>query len=64
MNKFKFDIQKKNLSWEKLTFKECDNNTCNAKGEYRAPKSRFLLNEYFYSWSNGVWKINSWKNNF
>ena len=23
-----------------------------------------INNEYFYSWSNGIWKINSWQNNF
>ncbi len=48
MNKFKFDIQKNNLSWEKTSFKECDSENCSRKGEYRAPKSRVLLNEYFY----------------
>ena len=30
MNKFKFDIQKNNLSWEK-TFKKCDSYKCNEK---------------------------------
>ena len=48
MNKFKFDIQKNNLSWEKTHYKECDSPQCNEKGEYRAPKSRVMLNEYFY----------------
>ena len=48
MNKFKFDIQKNNLSWEKTYFKKCDSPKCNEKGEYRAPKSRVMLNEYFY----------------
>ena len=48
MNKFKFDIQKNNLSWEKTHFKKCDSPKCNEKGEYRAPKSRVMLNEYFY----------------
>jgi len=48
MNKFKFDIQKNNLSWEKRSFKKCDSDNCTAKGEYRAPKSRILLNDYFY----------------
>ncbi len=61
MNKFKFDIQKNNLSWEKRTFRECDNNKCNAKGEYRAPKSRVLLNEYFYFCLDHVKEYNkSW----
>ena len=48
MNKFKFDIQKNNLSWEKTHYKKCDSPKCNEKGEYRAPKSRAMLNEYFY----------------
>jgi len=48
MNKFRFDIKKNNLSWEKSSFKKCDSDKCNEKGEYRAPKSRIMLNEYFY----------------
>ena len=48
MNKFKFDVQKNNLSWEKSSYKKCDSNKCSQKGEYRAPKSKVLLNEYFY----------------
>jgi len=48
MNKFKFDIQKNNLSWEKTNYKKCDSPKCNQKGEYRAPKSRVMLNKYFY----------------
>ena len=48
MGKFKFDIKTKNLSWEKSFQKICDKNECNEKGEYRAPKSRIKLNEYFY----------------
>ena len=48
MNKFKFDIQKNNLSWEKTYYKKCDSPKCNDKGEYRAPKSRVMLNKYFY----------------
>ena len=48
MNKFKFDIKKNNLSWEKTHYKKCDSPKCNEKGEYRAPKSRVMLNEYFY----------------
>ena len=48
MNKFKFDIQKNNLSWEKTHYKKCDSPKCNEKGEYRAPKSRVWLNKYFY----------------
>jgi len=48
MNKFKFDIQKNNLSWEKTSFKRCDSDKCNEKGEYRAPKSRVNLRKYYY----------------
>ena len=48
MNKFKFDIQKNNLSWEKNSFKKCDSKKCNEKGEFRAPKSRIKLNDYFF----------------
>ena len=48
MNKFKFDIQKNNLSWEESNYKKCDSPKCNEKGEYKAPKSRVMLNEYFY----------------
>ena len=48
MNKFKFDIQKNNLSWEKTHYKKCDSPKCNEKGEYKAPKSRVMLNEFFY----------------
>ena len=48
MNKFKFDIQKNNLSWEKTHYKKCDSPKCNEKGEYRAPKSRVMLSKYFY----------------
>ena len=48
MNKFKFDIKKNNLSWEKNSYKECDTFKCQEKGEYRAPKSRLRLNDYYY----------------
>ena len=48
MNKYKFDIKKNNLSWEKTSFIKCDNLNCNEKGEFKAPKSRVLLNEYYY----------------
>ena len=48
MNKFKFDIQKNNLSWEKSSIKKCDTESCNESGQYRAPKSRINLNEYFF----------------
>ncbi len=61
MNKFKFDIQKNNLSWEKHSFKKCDAYKCNQKGEYRAPKSRIKLNEYFFFCLNHIKEYNkSW----
>ena len=61
MNKFKFDIQKNNLSWEKTNYKKCDSPKCNEKGEYKAPKSRVMLNEYFYFCLNHIKEYNkSW----
>ena len=48
MNKFKLDIQKKNLSWENTHFKRCDSKKCSKKGEYKAPKSRVMLNDYYF----------------
>ena len=61
MNKFKFDIQKNNLSWEKHSFKKCDSHECNEKGEYRAPKSRIRLNEYYFFCLDHVKEYNkSW----
>ena len=61
MNKFKFDIKKNNLSWEKISFKKCDADKCSEKGEYRAPKSRILLNNYFYFCLNHIKEYNkSW----
>ena len=61
MNKFKFDIQKNNLSWEKKHYKICDSPKCKEKGEYRAPKSRVMLNKYFYFCINHIKEYNkSW----
>ena len=61
MNKFKFDIKKNNLSWEKTHYKKCDSPKCNEKGEYRAPKSRVMLNKYFYFCLNHIKEYNkSW----
>ena len=61
MNKFKFDIKKNNLSWEKNSFKKCDSDQCLERGEYRAPKSRVLLNDYFYFCLNHIKEYNkSW----
>ena len=48
MAKFKFDIEKKNLSWEKKFPKICDREKCNKIGEFKAPKSRIKLNEYYF----------------
>ena len=48
MNKHKLEIQKNNLSWEKTSFKKCDKVDCNEKGKFKAPKSRILLNEYYF----------------
>ena len=48
MNKHKLEIQKNNLSWEKTSFKKCDKDGCNEKGKFKAPKSRILLNEYYF----------------
>ena len=61
MNKFKFDIKKNNLSWEQKSFKKCDADKCQEKGEYKAPKSRILLNEYFFFCLNHIKEYNkSW----
>ena len=48
MNKHKLEIQRNNLSWEKASFKKCDKVDCNEKGKFKAPKSRILLNEYYF----------------
>ena len=48
MNKFKHDIVKNNLSWEKTKLMNfCDHKNCSEMGEYKAPKSRLKLNEYY-----------------
>jgi len=46
--KFKYDIAQKNLSWEKYNPKLCDYRSCKDKGDYKAPKTRINLNEYYY----------------
>ena len=44
-----------------VTKKKCDSAKCSAKGEYRAPKSRILLNDYFYFCLNHIKEYNkSW----
>ena len=48
MAKFKYEIVKNNLSWEsKKPVCICDHDLCNELGEYKAPKSRLQLNEYY-----------------
>ena len=48
MSKHKIDIKKNSLSWEKSFFRKCDKDKCENKGEYKAPKSRLFLNEYYF----------------
>ena len=48
MSKHKIDIKKNSLSWEKAFFRKCDKHDCKKEGEYKAPKSRILLNEYYF----------------
>ena len=61
MNKHKIDIKKNHLSWEKTYVKKCDKQDCEKKGEFRAPKSRVMLNEYFYFCLDHVKEYNkSW----
>ena len=48
MAKFKHEIVKNNLSWEsKRPTCLCDHDLCTELGEYKAPKSRLQLNEYY-----------------
>ena len=48
MSNFKYNIAKKNLSWENFKIRICDHIKCKDKGEYKAPKSRINLNEYYF----------------
>ena len=48
MKKYKIDIKKNKLSWERNFFKECDKKNCKNEGEFKAPKSRLVLNEYYF----------------
>ena len=48
MTKFKYDIAKKDLSWEKKDPIICDHIECQEIGEYKAPKSRSNLKEYYF----------------
>jgi len=61
VSKFKFDIKTRDFSWEKTYTKICDKEECNENGEYKAPKSRIKLNEYYYFCLNHVKEYNkSW----
>ena len=48
MTKFKYDIVKNDLSWEKFKLKICDKLGCKDEGSHKAPKSRSNLDEYYY----------------
>ena len=48
MGKHKIDINKNVLSWEKTYFRKCDRNDCKNEGTFKAPKSRVLLNQYYF----------------
>ena len=48
MTKFKYDIVKNNLSWEKFKLKICDKADCKNEGSHKAPKSRSNLGEYYF----------------
>ena len=48
MAKFKYEIVKNSLSWEsKRLACLCDHDLCTELGEYKAPKSRLQLNEFY-----------------
>ena len=48
MIKFKHEIINNDLSWEKReTTYQCDYDKCKERGEFKAPKSRLRLNEYY-----------------
>jgi len=59
--KYKFDIKTKDLSWEKNYPRICDKEECNENGEYKAPKSRIKLKEYYHFCLNHIKEYNkSW----
>ena len=61
MGKHKIDIKKNSLSWERTFFRKCDKEDCQEKGEFRAPKSRILLNQYYFFCLDHVKEYNkSW----
>ena len=61
MTRFKYDIAKNNLSWENHQIRLCDKESCEGKGDYRAPKSRSNLNNYYFFCLKHVTEYNkSW----
>ena len=61
MSKYKIDVKKNSLSWEKTYTRECDKKECKQKGEFKAPKSRKNLNEYYFFCLDHVKEYNkSW----
>ena len=61
MSKYKIDVKKNILSWEKRYIRECDKIDCKQKGEFKAPKSRKNLNEYYFFCLDHVKEYNkSW----
>ena len=61
MTRFKYDIAKNNLSWEDYRIRLCDKETCENKGDYKAPKSRSNLNNYYFFCLKHVTEYNkSW----
>ena len=61
MTKFKYDIAKKNLSWEYYHIRLCDKEACENKGDFKAPKSRSNLNNYYFFCLKHVTEYNkSW----
>ena len=61
MSKYKIDVKKNSLSWEKTYIRECDKIDCKQKGEFKAPKSRKNLNEYYFFCLDHVKEYNkSW----
>ena len=61
MSKFKYNVIKNDLSWEKFSPKMCDFEHCGNRGEYKAPKSRSFLNSYYFFCLKHVTEYNkSW----
>ncbi len=61
MGKHKIDIKKNTLSWEKTFLRKCDKEGCKEKGEFKAPKSRILMSQYYFFCLDHVKEYNkSW----